>query len=133
MTRQNGIENPGPEQLGLSLSRAGSLPLDLIVDWPTDTHKLNLIASVNNPIGALSITDRIDESCTVNSFKNLNLGSLRELSLDMPVHKIPAFMELALKSSQNQLSLQLKGALPTNDVLAHGLMNRVTRFSIQTS
>jgi hypothetical protein len=135
--QQDGVYCGSLEKLDLALTRAGRHPLDLTVEWPMKQGLLSLISTRNNRIDSLSLAERCRISgmpeVDVHTCNGLNLTTLRTLSFDIDLEKVPSFMNLALQSTLSQFCLKFRNNYPDEDVLEHELMKRVSCIRIESS
>jgi hypothetical protein len=112
----------------------GTGPLHLIVHWPVEEGSLELIASNRNPIRSLVVQDTGRDAIDWYQFTNLNLNSLRSLSLehlqDMDIKRI---LDLVLQFNPLALELSFTDYLEMSDfgsLLTHELLHRVIDLTV---
>jgi hypothetical protein len=118
------------------LSRGGSTPLKLRIEWPLDQERLRIILSCTRKIQSLVInTTNSNEPCDARAFSVLNLSSLQHLNVATSDHKtMEDFMDIGLRSSSQQMTLAVdSGELFIDRLLRHRLMERIVELSVATS
>jgi hypothetical protein len=83
--------------------------LNLTVEWPIAEGTLELIAYNQNPIESLCIEECSGDGISGNPFTNLNLSSLRILSLEeLRDEEIKNLLDVVLRLDPQDLSLGFK-------------------------
>ncbi|PVG01782.1 hypothetical protein CPB86DRAFT_823378 [Serendipita vermifera] len=128
---EGGIQCVTSEQLALVLTRIGSAPLRLHIQWPAEEGTLELISSRQLPIHSLAVLDGFNTPIAVNRFKGLNVGDLKQLKLQELIwQQGKPIMDLALQSKHCDMNLEITRGDPTLDLFKHKLIQRVTDISI---
>jgi hypothetical protein len=130
----------------LFLTRAGSRPLHIHVEYPPASHLLKILSSSKRSIHTLFVGDTHDYTVgnTLESYprnvqyddvKNLNMGSLKKLTLqDLVTKEAEIFMDLALQSTCEEITLQLEDEDYIElSILKHDLMKRISGLVLSAS
>jgi hypothetical protein len=121
------------EQLELVLKRAGSAELSLNIEWPVEAGALKLISSHKCPIHSLKVwmDPRRKTPFVTKQFMKLNVEPLKLLRISN-IHWKDAkrLMDLALRSSRANMTLDIHNVAPTLDLFKHDFMDRVVNLEL---
>jgi hypothetical protein len=128
---QGGIQCTTVAHLALILTRARSAPLELEISVPAIDGTLELISSRNCLIRSLTIVGDFHGRSTVSGFQDFNLSQLQELQIAyLEWNKSKQIMDLALRSSCSNMTLNLRRCPLTLDLFKHRLIQQVVDIGI---
>ncbi|PVG01756.1 hypothetical protein CPB86DRAFT_57680 [Serendipita vermifera] len=98
---------------------------------PAEQGTLELISTRKCPIRSLEVSDAVGMGCEPHRFEELNVTSLEVLSLDYVGNEnIKGFMDLALRSAQQQITLKWMAHALNLSQFHHELIPRVVDLQL---